>query len=76
MLRKSLILKKKIKELELRKNMKFIKKTTTIRTNENTVKASFAVSSLIVILGKPPTIVENQILFVIKAKKQINIIKI
>lgn len=76
MLQKSLIKKKKNKELELRKNMKFIKKTTTICTNENTVKASFAVFSLIVILGKPPTIVENQILFVTKAKKQINIIKI
>lgn len=50
--------------------MKCIKKTATVCTNENTVKASLAVSSLIGKLGKPHTIAEDQILPVAKAKKQ------
>lgn len=42
--------------------MKFIKKTAIYCTNENAVKASFAVSLLIGKLGKPDTIAEDLII--------------
>ncbi|KAL4136257.1 hypothetical protein QTP88_007808 [Uroleucon formosanum] len=57
----------KNKEQELRKNMKFIKKTATDRTNESAVKASFIVSLLIGKSGKPHTIAEDLILPAAKA---------
>jgi len=57
----------KNKEQELRKNMKFIKKTATDCTNESAVKASFIVSLLIGKSGKPHTIAEDLILPAAKA---------
>ncbi|KAL4113130.1 hypothetical protein QTP88_016813 [Uroleucon formosanum] len=57
----------KNKEQELRKNMKFIKKTATDCTNKSAVKASFIVSLLIGKSGKPHTIAEDLILPAAKA---------
>jgi hypothetical protein len=65
----------KNKEYELRKNMKCIKKSSTSYSNENAVKASFAVSLLIDKSGKPHTISEDLILPTAKAMVSIMISK-
>ncbi|VVC46493.1 Ribonuclease H-like domain, partial [Cinara cedri] len=65
----------KNKEYELRKNMKCIKKSSTSYSNENAVKASFAVSLLIGKSGKPHTIAEDLILPAAKAMVSIMISK-